>query len=111
MLIIGQVPGWTNAVSITLVNTLETSPDYWDKLTGVIASPKDGKMMEEFAHNVIGYTSTTPKDLTVTTLAMRVANFLAGVGAGAGETMLAGAMLTMDDYMEQVNVELGMEDY
>ena len=105
----GTVPGWTNAVSVTLINATETSPEYWKNLHGIIVTPDDWKLLKNAAENV-GYETTNPKDVALTPIAMRVANFLAGVGAGAGETMLAGAMLTMDDYMSIVEQELGRVD-
>ena len=104
------LPGWSNAYGVALINTTEQAADYWSHLSGMVVTKADWGLLKDSAMNV-GFTETTPKDIALTPLALRIAEWVAGVGAGAGETMLAGAMLTMDDYMSIVEQELGMEDY
>ena len=103
------INGWKGARVVVLVNTLETSKEYWSSLEAFVVSDADAGMLRTYAKDVLGYTQTTPKDVAITPLALRVAEFLAGVGTG-GEVMLAGVTITLDDFMRIVEQTLGRGD-
>ena len=103
------INGWKGARGVVLVNTLETSKEYWSSLEAFVVSDTDAGMLRTYAKDVLGYTQTTPKDLAVTPLALRVAEFLASAATG-GEVMLAGVTITLDDFMKIVEQTLGRGD-
>jgi len=103
------LPGWSEAYGIALINVTESAEAYWRNLSGMVVTKADWGLLKDSAMNV-GFTETNPKDVALTPLALRIAEWVAGVGAGAGETMLAGMAITLDDYMSIVNAELGRVD-